>query len=190
MSGFSEQAPRRGACFLLSIGIAPEMSENLRMGELTTRVLGKLQAAESFDEIKDWIWMAGDLIRKASSPGFHSGFEEIDREQVSVAERTELREAALSALSRSSDPNYVTSLLNVLRCTGDNDLLPLYVEYLAKYLQLLKTSNIVVFSILLALGDIREPVFEGTTSRCVLDIERNVKEAFEFLRKRGIVVPG
>lgn len=160
------------------------------MGELTARVLRQLENAQSSEDLGEWVWMAGDLIRKASCPDYQSGFEEIDREQVSITERAELREAALKALSRNSDPEYVCSLLNVLRCTSDRDLLPLYVEYLTKYLRLLKTSNAVVFSILLALSEIEEPVFGGVDSRCMVDVERNVKEAFEYLKKRGIIVPG
>ena len=160
------------------------------MGELTSRIIQQINGAKDFDDIKDWIWMAGDLIRKASSSGFHSGFEEIDREQVSASEREELREATLRALSRSSDPYYVGSLLNVLGCTFDDNLLPLYVEYLTKYLSLLKASNIVVYSILSNLESLGELLFKGLTSRSAHDVERNVKEANEFLQKRGIIVPG
>jgi len=166
------------------------MSDNPRMGELTSRIVQKIRDSKDIDDIKDWIWMTSDLIRKADSSGFHSGFEEIDREEVSLSERNELREAALQALSRNSDPHFVGAFIYVLTCTGDHDLLPLYVEYLTKYLELLKVSNHIVFSILLGLGDIGEQVFEGVRSRCVVDVERNVKEAFEFLRKRGIIVPG
>lgn len=160
------------------------------MGELTRRVINGINSASSFDDFRDWIWMGGDLIRRADSAGFHSGFEEIDHEQVSEVERRELKEALLAALPRNSDPAYVGSILSALRDTFDPERKPLWVEYLTKYLGLLTASNAIVFEILLALGDLGEPVFKGRMSRCSADIEVNVKEAREFLGKRGIQVPG
>jgi hypothetical protein len=95
------------------------------MGQLTSRILQNVRDARTFDDIKDWIWMAGDLIRHSSSPEFHSGFEEIDSEQISREERNELKDALLQALARSDEPLFVGSILSALGCTFDRDLLPL-----------------------------------------------------------------
>lgn len=160
------------------------------MGELTARVIDGINNAKEFKDFADWIWMAGDLIRRASSPGFHSGFEEIDQEQVSEEERQKLREAVLNALPRNEEPLYVGSLLGALRCTYDLDLIPLWVEYLTKYLSLLRASNGAVFSILLALKEIDEPIFVGAKNLCAIDIERNAEEARKYLLRHGIHVPG
>jgi hypothetical protein len=160
------------------------------MGELTARIIKRIDEAKEFSDFKDWIWMAGDLLRKSQGPGFYSGFKEIDEEEVTQEEGKQIREAALRALSRNSELAYLGSLLSVLRDSCDPDLLPFWVENLAKYLALLKGSNGIVYTILLALKDINEPVFENAKSLCVVDIERNVKEAFDYLRKHGIVVPG
>lgn len=159
------------------------------MGELTARVINGINNSKEFKDFADWIWMAGDLIRRASSPGFHSGFEEIDHEEVSDTELQQLREAVLSALRRNEDPLYVGSLLSALRDTFDRDLIPLWIEYLTKYLSLLKTSNVVVYTILLALKEIGEPVFSGATSLCAIDVERNIDQAQNYLHERGINVP-
>jgi hypothetical protein len=160
------------------------------MGELTARIINGIDGAKEFNDFKDWIWMAGDLLRKSHGPGFHSGFEEIDREDVTEAEGQALKDAALRALTRNCEPMYVHSFLAVLRDSYDRDLSPLWIEYLTKYLALLKQSNAIVFTILLALKDIDEPVFEGAKSLCAIDVERNIKEAQEYLRKHGILIPG
>ena len=72
------------------------------MGELTSRILQMVRGAQTFDDFKDSIWIAGDLFRRESSPEFHSGFKEIDSEEVSLEERDQLKDALLEALSHSS----------------------------------------------------------------------------------------
>ena len=160
------------------------------MGELTSRILLQIENSKESDDIKDWIWMAGDLIQHAASPGFYSGFKEIDLENVSEEESKALQEAALKALTRNSDPAWVGSFLSVLRDAHDRDLMPLWIDHLARYLSLLKQSNAIVYTILLALKDLDEPVFENARSLCIVDVERNVAEAFEYLRRHNIIVPG
>jgi hypothetical protein len=159
------------------------------MGELTARILRKIDDAKDFDDIKDWIWMAGDLLRLAASPGFHSGFEEIDREVVSDDERKALQEAALTALIRNPEPMWEASFLSVLRDAHDASLLPLWIEYLTKYQSLLKQSNAIVFTILLALKELQEPIFAKAQSLNSIDVERNLREADLYLLGRGIKTP-
>ena len=158
------------------------------MGKLTACIVQGIENAREFDDFSEFIWMAGDLIRKSTGMEYHSGFEEVDREEVSEAEGKLLKEAILRALPRNSDPAYVGSLLSALRQTFDPDLLPLWNQYLAKYLGLMKQSSALVFNILLALGDLGQPVFQGRRARCVVDMEVNLNEADAYLLKRGVKI--
>lgn len=160
------------------------------MGELVQRVVRDMDAAKTFDDISDWIWIAGDLIRKAAQPNYHSGFAEIDAETVSWAERLDLKEAALSALERNSNPLWVCSMFSVLRDTRDRDLKKLWIDALSAHMSVLKMSNVIVYTALLALRDIGEPVFEDAQSLCSLDVDRNVAEANQYLKRHGILIPG
>jgi hypothetical protein len=160
------------------------------MGKLTSRVLRKIQEAQTFEDFGDSTWIAGDLFRRESSKEFHSGFKEIDEEEVSLEERDQLKDALLEALARSAEPLFVGSLLSALSATGDRDLLPLWVDSLAKHLELLKKYNVLVYTELLALRDLGEPVFKDFTSLCAADVEINVQQAQKYLLARGIVVPG
>jgi hypothetical protein len=166
------------------------MRHNRRMGELTRRVLNEINNAEEVGEMVDCIGIASDLIRRSFSTGYQSGIEDIDKEEVGDNERTQLQDALLKALPRSMDPQHVCPILHALKGTSDPTLKPLLVEYLANYLRLLKGSNAVVFTILLALSDLGEPIFVGKKSRCSIDIEINVQEAQNYLLRRGIKVPG
>ena len=160
------------------------------MGELVQRVVRDIDAAKTFDDIRDWIWIARDLIRKTAQTDYHSGFAEIDAETVSWAERLDLKEAALRALERNSDLLWVGSMLSVLSATGDSDLKMLWIDSLASHLRVLKNANAVVYTVLLALRDLDEPVFEDPLSTCIIDVERNVSEANQYLKRHGILIPG
>ncbi len=161
------------------------------MGELTSRVLQKIRDAQTFDDVDNFIWIAGELVRREASKEFHSGYKDIDEEEVSLEERDQLKDALLEALARTSEPRFVGSLLSALSATGDRDLLPLWVEHLAKYLEQLKASNAVVHSVLNALNDIGELEREIRPSggRSAADVDLNIEEAQKYLLKRGIKVP-
>ena len=159
------------------------------MGEFTQKIIRDIEVAKTYEDISDWIWIAGDLIRKADQTDYPSGFAEIDRETVTSEERQLLKEAVLRALGRNSDPLWVCSMLWVLRKTGDQDLKKLWIDSLATHLSVLKMANVNVFTALLALSEMGEPVFEGVQSRCSIDIEQNVSEANEYLKLHGILIP-
>ncbi len=159
------------------------------MGELVTKVVRDIDAAQTFEDIKDWIWMAGDLIRRAAQPDYPS-FPELDGETVTWSERLDLKEAILRALERNSDPLWVCSMLSVLSDTRDRDLKKLYINALAAHLTVLKQANGIVYASLLALRDIDEPVFEGAQSLCGIDYDKNVNEANQYLKRHGILIPG
>jgi len=159
------------------------------MGELVTKVVRDIDAAQTFEDIKDWIWMAGDLIRRAAQPDYPS-FPELDGETVTWSERLDLKEAILRALERNSDPLWVCSMLSVLKKTGDRDLKKLYINALAAYLTVLKQANVVVYTSLIALREIDEPIFDGASSSCSIDYDKNVNEANQYLKRHGILIPG
>jgi len=159
------------------------------MGKFAQTVIRNIEAARTYEDISEWIWTAGDLIRKADNEGYCSGFEQVDQEAVSSEERTLLKSAALSALERNSDPLWTQSMLSVLSCTGDSDLKKLWIESLNVHLTMLKRANAIVYTTLIALREIDEPVFEGARSIGIADLDRNVAEAQKVLAKRGIRVP-
>jgi hypothetical protein len=84
----------------------------------------------------------------------------------------------------------VGSILSALSYTSDADLLPLWIDYLIRYLELLKASNAVVHSVLIALDDLGELVHEiGPSGRSLADVDRNIADAQRYLLGRGIKVP-
>jgi hypothetical protein len=78
----------------------------------------------------------------------------------------------------------------VLASTGDRDLKKLWIESLANHLNVLKRANAIVYTTLVALQHIDEPVFEENPSTCLVDYERNITEANHYLKRHGILVPG
>jgi len=159
------------------------------MGELAPKIVRDIDAAKTAEDVSDWIWVAGELIRKADQPHYTSFDLEIDREPVTWDERIQLKEAALRALERNSDPLWIQSMLSVLSRTGDRDLKKLWINFLADYLSVLKRSNAIVYTALISLRDIDEPVFEGARSICMIDVDRNVEEAHKVLERQGIRIP-
>jgi len=81
-------------------------------------------------------------------------------------------------------------MLGVLADTHDRDLKKLWIDVLARHLSAVKRANIIVFTVLQALRQIDEPVFEGVQSLSAADIERNVSEANRYLKRHGIIIPG
>jgi len=176
-------------CLLFRFAKEFQNIHNPSMGELTQKIVRDIDAAKTFEDIKDWIWMAGDLIRKAAQPDYPS-WPELEGETVTWSERLDLKEAVLRALERNSDPAWVSSMLSVLSDTHDRDLKKLYINALAAHLTVLKQANVIVYTALLALRDIDEPVFEGVQSLCAIDVEINVNEANQYLKRHGILIPG
>jgi hypothetical protein len=160
------------------------------MGALVQRIIKELNNAKGIDDFGDCMWMASDLIRRASSQGYLSGFEAIDREDVSEAEGKEIQDALLRALPRNTNPRWVGAILSALSSSRDPSLKQLWVDYLAKYLENLNAANGVVYTALGALHDLGEPVFESNLSgRGLTEVERNIDRAHRYLHERGITIP-
>jgi hypothetical protein len=134
--------------------------------------------------------MANELLRKASSPDYYSQWPEIQDENISAREGRPLKEALLGALHRSSDPQFEDAVLSALCGCHDEDLLPLWVEYLTKHLAQLKSANGVVHNILVTLwqmGEINRKT-NDSGGRSLMDVELNIEEANEYLKKRGVAI--
>jgi hypothetical protein len=160
------------------------------MGALVRRIIKELNEAKGIEDFGDCIWIAGDLIRRASSSSYRSGFEVIDREDVTDAEAKEIQDALLRALPRNSNPRWVGGILSALSSSRDPSLKQVWVDYLAKYLDELKAANGVVYTALGALHDLGEAVFESNFSgRSLTEVERNVDRAHRYLHDRGITIP-
>lgn len=160
------------------------------MGKLVQHTVEQLNGATKLEDLRSCLWVASDLITKASSTNFVSQFEEIDREDVSDQERKQLQEALLNALPRNNDPRWVGQILSSLSSSRDQSLLPLWVDYLTKYLDVLKAANGIVYSALTALHELGEPVFEkDQRSRSLTAIEQTAACASRYLYERGVTVP-
>jgi|SRR5579859_964558 len=160
------------------------------MNALTQELLKKIEEASTARELDGWIWKVGDLIAKSSHKEYHSGFLEIDSIEVSPEESEILKLALLEALKRSSDPSFVSQILNSLIMTLDPNLKTLYLSYLERYSRQLKDCNHVVYSVLDGLNRLGEDVYEpnerGGSSQSVIDINKNVRQAHRYLAGMGI----
>jgi|HubBroStandDraft_1064217.scaffolds.fasta_scaffold72082_1 hypothetical protein len=160
------------------------------MGALVQRIIKELNDANRVEDFGDCVWMASDLIRRASSPDYQSGFDAIDREDVSEAEGKEIQYALLDALPRNANPRWVRAILSALSSGQDPSLKQLWLDYLAKYLEGLMAANGVVHTALSALHDLGEPVFERNFSgNSLVEVERNIERAHRYLHERGITIP-
>ena len=163
------------------------------MGDLTKRVIDRLKRAHSTDDLAGCIWIAADLLRKFRSPSYKSGSAEVELEEIIADEQIQIQKALIEALDRNSDPKFVSQIINALSCAGDPTLKELYVDYLARYLMQLKGSNGVVYAALLALDELDENVYEknpdGSTSQSVMDVDKNIRQAHQFLEKLGVIIP-
>jgi len=163
------------------------------MSDLVEETLKRLDSAVSPRDFDDCLWVAGDLIRKMSMQDFRSGFDWIDREEVTAADAEQLKLALVRALERSSDPRLKGSVLSFLGGSLDRQYLELYRRLLAEHLEALKAHNGVVYSALIALDNLGEPVLErdpdGRSSQSLMQVEQNVRQADDYLRTLGIVHP-
>jgi hypothetical protein len=163
------------------------------MGNLAKSVIERMKSAKTVEDLDGWVWKASDLLAKTHFKEYHSGFAEIDEEVVSSDERGQLQSALLEALNRNTNPRFVSQIISALGSARDESLKQLYVDYLARYLRQLKGSNGVVYTALLALSEIGEPVYErsldATSSQSLIDVDKNIRQAHRYLEKHQIVVP-
>jgi len=107
--------------------------------------------------------------------------------------QTNSGESCWKLLVETPGPGFVSQIIDALGSTRDESLKQLYVDYLARYLRLLKDSNRVVYAALLALREIGEPVNErgpdGASSQSLIDVDRNIRQAHKYLEKHQIIVP-
>jgi hypothetical protein len=153
-------------------------------------ILRKIETAQTYQDLEEWIWIAGDFIAKTTFGEYHSGFPEVDAVVVSREDGEKLKTALLAALQRSSEPRFVSQILDCLMMTKDSNLKSLYVSYLEQYLHQLKDCNGVVYSALNALSRLGEDVYErnerGGISQSLIEIDKNVRQAHRYLASMGI----
>jgi hypothetical protein len=153
-------------------------------------LLSKIGTAQTYEDLEGWIWIAGDFIAKTTFREYNSGFPEIDAVVVSREEGEKLKTALLAALQRSSEPRFVSQILDCLMMTKDSNLKSLYVSYLEQYSRRLKDCNGVVYAALNALSRLGEDVYErnekGTTSQSLIEIDNNIRQAHRYLANMGI----
>lgn len=159
------------------------------MGMLVSQTIRNLNNSQTTADLDSCVWIVSDLLKKTSQANYFSGFKEIDDEQVTEDERKQLQNALLEALGRNTDPRWIASILSALGSGRDPSLRDLWLRYLAMYLDALKGANAVVYSVLVSLDDLGEPVFQGASSRSSVDVERNIDFASKYLHARGVTIP-
>jgi hypothetical protein len=163
------------------------------MGILTQQVIAGLHQGASEGELHEHLRKAADLLVKTANPNYRSGYDDIDTEQVSQVEGEQLKQAVVMIIESSHDPTILTSAFFVLGKSYDAAFKEVYLEHLHASLSRLKQYNGLVFQLLIALDNLREDIFErdehGQSSQSVLDIEKNVRQAQNYLMRHDIVVP-
>jgi len=163
------------------------------IGDLAKRVIEQLKSAKTAEDLEGCVWIASDLLRKFRSIGYHSGFPEVDNEKITPGEKALIQSALIQALSHSSEPKFVSPIIDALGSAHDQALKPLFVDHLAQYLRQLKWSNGVVYAALLALHELDENVYErnpdGSTSLSSMEVDKNIRQAQKYLERFGIIIP-
>lgn len=160
------------------------------MGELASRLVQQIAGARTVEDLEDAIWIAGDLLKKPRMSNHSSHFDAVNREVVTDSDRSAIQRALLDALSRNTEPRFVANILSALSSSGDESLVPVWVEQLARYLDLMKAANAIVYTALIALDQLGEATLpDRSASRSIADVENNMTRATNYLRTRGISVP-
>ncbi len=163
------------------------------MSELIEKIVAQLNSASTVEDLDGCAWVAGDLLEKAHSQNYLSGFEHIDREEVSEADAQRIQTALLEALPRNSDGKFVGCILSALSVSQDKSLKRVYEENLVQHLRKLKASNSAVYSALQGLDTLGESVYEvnpgGGSSQSLIDVDKNIRQAHKYLQALGIVEP-
>jgi hypothetical protein len=158
------------------------------MGQLVTSLIARLKADDP--HLRRDLWMISDLLRKAWSQGFHSGFDEVDSEEISSEEAVELREALLDAFHRASDKAESRPFLDTLAAAHERSVKDELVKELHLTLEMHRVASARLWAALRGLDDVGEKVFERSESSRGIDcVEMNIRAAERYLRKQGILVP-
>ena len=159
------------------------------MGELARKIIKQIETATTPVDLNDCVWIAGDLLFKLKATYFHSGFEEIDREEVTEAECDQIKQALLGLLNRISDPGCIGSIIQALGKSHDESLKELYVSKLAEHLKKLLAHNFAVYSALYALDGMGEDVYGDTPSQGTTQVDQNIRQARKYLETHNVILP-
>jgi hypothetical protein len=163
------------------------------MGELTQKIITEIKEWNNDRDIKDSLWIAGDLLAKVKTNNYHSGFDFIDAENVTAAECQELQTALLDLLARNDDLQIIAGVISALDKCADKRLKEFYINCLQQSLKALKIHNGIVYQSLMALEHINEEIFErddnSNSAQSLMEVEKNIRQADQYLQKREIVIP-
>ena len=158
------------------------------MSDLAKSFIARLRAGDP--TLRGDLWMISDLLRKAWTPEFHSGFDEIDSESISTDEALELREALLDAYHRAPNQTASRRLLDTLATAQETSIRDDLLKELHLALEMHRSARALLWATLRGLDDIGEHVFDLSESSRGLDtVELNIRAAERYLRNRGILAP-
>ena len=159
------------------------------MSDLADKIINQINSSNAIEHLEGWIWKAGDLLQKASSKNYRSGFAEIDNEEISEADGQKIQAALLEALKRNSEARFVGTILSALGGSNDQSLKPIFVRYLSEHFNKLRESNSVVYSALCGLRNLGESVYEknpdGGSSQSLIEVDKNIRQANKYLLEVG-----
>ncbi len=163
------------------------------MGKLAQETIAQLNAAKNEEEYGDSLWIAGDLISKVSTINFKSGVDWVDSEEVTEQEVEDIKAALAGCLERTTDVGIRGSIFWALGKSRDPKYLKLYQTSLAEHLTYLNRHGNALFQLLIALDYLQEEVFQrdpdGTSSQSTIEIEKNIRQARQYLANLGILIP-
>ena len=161
------------------------------MGQLTQNIIEVLKFKTDQELIEENLWIAGDLLAKYRATSYYSGFSAVDSETVSQEEFEELKQALLNRLQSSKDPKIISVLIGEMSKSGDKAYKQIYFDNLQKSLELLKVHNGVVYQCLIALDYLKEDVLErdekGGSSQSLIEVDKNIRQAHNYLLKHNII---
>lgn len=159
------------------------------MAKLVQSLIDRLRADDV--TLRQDLWMISDLLRKAWSRGeYRSGLDEIDSEDISTEEASELREVLLDAYHRASVKTESRRLLDTLAAAHEKSVKDQLVKELHLALEMHRVASSLLYAALRGLDDVGETVFERSeSSRGLPLVEMNIRVAERYLLDRGIVIP-
>ena len=158
------------------------------MAELTRSFIARLRADDP--TLRKDLWRISDLLRKAWSQEYWSGFEEIDSEEISTEEALELRGALLDAYHRASNKTDSWGLLDTLARAYEESIKDDLVKQLHLALEMQRAASGLLWQTLRGLDDVGEQVWEPSENSLGLPyVEMNIRAADRYLQKRRILVP-
>lgn len=115
------------------------------MAKLVQSLIDRLRADDV--TLRQDLWMISDLLRKAWSHGeYRSGLDEIDSEDISTEEASELREVLLDAYHRASAKTESRRLLDTLAAAHEKSVKDQLVKELHLALEMHRVASRLLYA--------------------------------------------